>query len=74
MSRVRVTDHAVLRHLERVGGVDIETLRTAIAASLDRAATTADAIGEDTYDICQGGFRYRIVGRSLVTVLYDHGY
>jgi hypothetical protein len=32
---VRVTDHAVLRYLERVGGFDIETLRQNMARRVE---------------------------------------
>lgn len=35
---VRVSDHAILRYLERVGGFDIEGLRAAIAGRLEGAA------------------------------------
>lgn len=39
MSRkVRVTDHAVLRFLERAGGFDIEKLRRAIEKKIYRSA------------------------------------
>lgn len=34
---VRVSDHAVLRYLERVGGFDIETLRLSIARRCETA-------------------------------------
>lgn len=36
--RLIVTDHAVLRYLERVGGFEIEALRRDIAARLQPAA------------------------------------
>lgn len=36
--RQRVSDHAVLRHLERVGGFDIEGLRMELARRLAPAA------------------------------------
>ena len=35
---LRVSDHAVLRYLERVGGFEIEALRAAIAARVGRCA------------------------------------
>lgn len=38
--RLRVTDHAIVRYLERVGGFDIEGLRKRIA---DRLQPAADA-------------------------------
>lgn len=36
--RVSVTDHAVVRYLERVGGFDIDTLRREIARRVQAAA------------------------------------
>jgi len=36
--RTHVTDHALVRYLERVGGFDIEALRQAIARRVDEAA------------------------------------
>ena len=32
---IKVSDHAVVRYLERVDGLDIEAIRQAIACSLD---------------------------------------
>lgn len=64
--RVRVTDHAMIRFLERVGGVDVEALRLALAQSLEEAARlkAAAAVIE--------GFRYVLRededGPFLVTV------
>ncbi|WP_375227527.1 hypothetical protein [Roseobacter sp. S98] len=47
--RARVTDHAVIRYLERVYGVDIETLRKRIARNAaggrDKAPCTLVAEG-----------------------------
>lgn len=61
MTGIRVTDHAVLRYLERVVGLDIESLRTFIASECARAQgapciRTVDA-------------RYLVRGRVIVTVL-----
>lgn len=47
----RVSDHALLRWLERVGGADVEAVRTALSAGLARAAGAANAIGEDSYTV-----------------------
>jgi hypothetical protein len=71
---LEVSDHTVLRHLQRVAGVDVEALRRAIAVSLGRAARTADAIGQDNYDICMDGYRYIVRRRVVVTVVVDRGY
>lgn len=55
---VYVSDHAVLRYLERIGGIDVEHLRRQIALRCDQAAR-AGAIGlvidGHTYVIAQGG-------------------
>jgi hypothetical protein len=64
--RVRVTDHAVVRFLERVGGVDVEALRQGIARAVDEAARMgASAVTID-------GFRYALEqddqGPVVVTV------
>ena len=47
---VRVTDHAVLRYLERVGGFDIEGLRAQIAQRMTLpAAMGVHAVNVDGY-------------------------
>lgn len=61
-SRVRVSDHAVLRYLERGLCVDIEGLRRRIGRRADRA----DAAGASAIVI--DGLRYRVVEGCLVTV------
>ena len=38
-NRVKVTDHAVLRYLEREAGVDVEGVRHHIAESLNKSWT-----------------------------------
>lgn len=40
MKRIRVSDHAVLRYLERHGGFEIEKLREQIAARIAPFAAT----------------------------------
>lgn len=61
---IRVTDHAVLRYLERVGGFDIETLRRQIAHRM----TLPAALGVHTVII--DGHRYVVkdLGREVVVV------
>lgn len=56
--RTHVTDHAVLRYLERVRGLDIEALRREIGARVDRAcAAGASGVQIDgfTYQIAHDG-------------------
>lgn len=69
---VHVSDHAIVRYLERVGGFDIETLRAQIAARVAAAARAgATTIRIDGYDFVIA----RNDSRALVltTVLEHHG-
>lgn len=60
-----VSDHAILRYLERVCGVDIEAIRAQMTSpAIDQAA----AFGCDT--IIRGdGSRFKLHGDIVVTVL-----
>lgn len=60
-----VSDHAVLRYLERVKGVDIEAIRAELASP---AVDTAVAIGCDTVKRGDGS-RLKLVGHVVQTVL-----
>ncbi|MCC3246165.1 hypothetical protein LG047_12680 [Methylocystis sp. WRRC1] len=66
---LHVTDHAVLRYIERIHGVDIERLREDMRQRLLRAADAAEGIGGGSYVINAEGVRYRVVGFNVVTVL-----
>jgi hypothetical protein len=63
----RVTDHAVLRFLERVQGINIEAARQLIA----KRCATAIAVG--TTSLRADGVRYEFSGTTVVTVVPDHG-
>lgn len=69
---LRVSDHALLRFLERGGGFDIEGLRAAVAVSLDRAAIAAARIGAGEYTIKADGLIYQ-VRDCVVTTVIDAG-
>lgn len=68
MRPVVVTDHAVLRYLERIGGFDIEGLRRQIADRLSKSALPgAQSVNID-------GYRYVLRdadGTSVVTTVLD---
>ena len=68
MSRLRVSDHALLRLLQLFGGLDVDRFRDSIAGSLARACDAADQINENEYTIASNGFRYVIRNGVLVTV------
>lgn len=67
--RVRVSDHAVVRYLERVGGFDIERLRLEIAARAERS------LSPGAISIVMDGFRYVVrrddEGRPVIVTVMD---
>jgi len=67
--RIRVSDHALVRFLERAGGFDIETLRGAIEASLSRAVMAAGKIGTNDVVVAADGLRYVVTNNTVVTIL-----
>ena len=72
-SPIRITDHALVRWLERSGAIDIEALRTMLAGSLDRATRAADAIGGGQFLILADGLVYVVREGALRTVLVEDG-
>lgn len=68
---LHVSDHALLRFLERAGGIDVESLRRAVAASIARAAHAAEQIGGGDYRIISGGVTYVVRDQVVVTILHD---
>ncbi|MCU0882058.1 MAG: hypothetical protein MUF14_05250 [Hyphomonadaceae bacterium] len=57
--KVTVTDHALVRFLERAGGLDVEGLRAHLALSLEAATQAANAIGGGSeVKICVDGLAY----------------
>ncbi len=64
----RVSDHALLRFLERAGGVDVEALRGAVAASLARASEAATVMGATDYHVVVDGLCFVVRSGVLVTV------
>lgn len=67
---VHITDHAVIRYLERVENQDIALVRRAIHFRLDRALGAAAEIGlASNCAVVAPEAIYVIAGGSLVTVL-----
>lgn len=69
MTQIRVSDHALVRFLQRAGGFDVDAVRSAIEQSLERAALAAISIGEDDYTIRADGLTYIVRGHVVVTIL-----
>ncbi len=59
----RVTDHALVRYLERVEGMDIETLRRQIGRIVQQG------IEHEANGVISGGMIYRLNGVSVVTII-----
>lgn len=60
---IKVTDHAVLRYLQRVKGIDIDAVKTEMALLVYGAETHPSCSGV----ICEG-FRYAINHGTVITV------
>ena len=65
---IHVSDHALLRFLERLAGLDTDELRLKLGKSLERARRAADQLGADEYTIKAGGIVYVIKDNTLVTL------
>jgi hypothetical protein len=72
-SRLGVTDHALVRWLERTGAMDMEALRQMLAASLDRAAAAAEILDQSKYLILADGLVFVVRHGKVITVLADDG-
>jgi hypothetical protein len=72
-SPIRITDHALLRWLERAGLVDVEALRGAIAGALDRAYCAGAATGTSNFLILAHGMVYVVREDAVTTVVNDDG-
>lgn len=68
---IRISNHALVRFLERSGAAEVEPLKAAIAASLERARQAAGELGRDSFVVVADGLRYVVEDGVLVTVL-DH--
>lgn len=66
---IHVTDHALVRFLERSGALDVEQLRRMIAKSLERGRRAAERAGIADYTIAVDGLKYIVVDGHLITVL-----
>lgn len=68
---LRVSDQALVRFLERAGGLDVEQLRAAIAASLDRAEAFAAVAGVSSFQVRADGLVYVIRQGAVTTIIPD---
>lgn len=71
MNRLQVSDHALLRFLQRGGGMDVEAVRETLAAALARAHAAATEAGGGRYLVVVDGLAFVVRDGVLVTVLED---
>ncbi|MPZ57594.1 MAG: hypothetical protein GEU91_14060 [Rhizobiales bacterium] len=69
---ITVTDHALIRFMQRAGGVEMEVVRAQLAQALNRARNAADSIGQGSYRIVADGLVYVVKDDNVVTVLHEH--
>jgi hypothetical protein len=66
--RISVSDHAVVRWLERNNLVDVAQLRAQLAASLEKSCAAATQLHAHEYYVRRDGFRFVVNGGVLVTM------
>ena len=66
MSKIKISDHALVRFLQRVHKIDVEKLRSAV---LTERQKKMGSLGDCT--INSGKHRYIIKDQTLVTILGD---
>lgn len=69
--RTIVTDHALLRYLERVQGVDVEAVRCLMAINVDRVLDRAEDIRPMPMatGVILEGFEYCLTNGRVTTVM-----
>lgn len=70
MSGPRISDHALLRFLERGVGMDVEGLRAKLQASFARAHEAAEALGGQDHYVHVDGLTYLIRDGMMITVIH----
>lgn len=71
--RVEVSDHALVRWLERTGLVDLSPVREALQESLSAGAEAAAKLGVGEFLILADGLVYVVRDRVVVTVVPEDG-
>lgn len=66
---IQVSDHALVRFMERTAGLDAAALKRSIAQSLERASMAADAIDICNYAVVIGTTSFVVRDGVVITVL-----
>jgi hypothetical protein len=69
MNAPRVSDHALLRFLERAGGLAVEQLRQTLESSLDRAGRAAAQIEASEYLVVVDDLTFVVRSGTVTTIL-----
>jgi hypothetical protein len=69
MNAPRVSDHALLRFLERAGGLAVEQLRQTLESSLDRAGRAAAELEASEYMIVVDDLTFIVRSGTVTTIL-----
>lgn len=72
-TRLEVSDHALVKWMERTGLADLGPVREAIAESLSVAAAAAAQLGGGDFLILADGMVYVVRGSVVVTVVPEDG-
>ncbi len=68
MKKLHITDHALIRFLERAGGFDVEGLRAQLAASLQRSHDAATLMRAEKYRVTVGAHTFLVRGDRVITI------
>lgn len=68
---IGVSDHALLRFLERAAGMDVDGFRASLNASLARAHAAARSLSTADYLIKADGLIYVVRGDTVTTIVED---
>jgi len=68
---IGITDHAVLRFLERIAGMNIESIRQFLAEQVmndPRTRKSIDELGDAQYKIKKKGVTYCMKDKKVITI------
>lgn len=66
---LQVSDHAVVRWIERVYGVDIDRLRARILSDIRKGAAAAEHLRAESFTVRVDGNKYVVKRGVIVTIL-----
>lgn len=70
---IAVSDHALVKWMERTGFINLDPIRHALAASIERATSAAEQIGASEYLVLADGMVFVVRNSVVVTVVPEDG-